>query len=141
MWGRIPIALACAALLAGALHDAYPEKTCARWALPALTLFGVASVFWWVGSGDLRPYLLLQLAPLVLIPLLHWQSGALTARRKAFAIAIVLYVLAKVTELNDAALLGAFEGISGHTIKHLLATLAAFVLAREYLRRDVLRQN
>lgn len=127
VWDRIPIALACGALLAGALRQAHPGS---RAALPLLLAAGIASVFWWKASGDLRPYLLIQLAPLVLIPLLQWQARAPLAQRKAFGLAIVLYVLAKLCELGDLALFEMWELTSGHTLKHLLAVAAALVLVR-----------
>jgi hypothetical protein len=132
---RLPIALACAAILAAALADAMPT---ARWHGAILTLlgsFGLLSVFWWHLSGDLRLYLLTQIAPLLLIPVLQWQSGAAPARRRAFAIAIGLYVLAKLCELSDKALFDGLAILSGHTLKHLLATAAAVVLARDFTMR------
>jgi hypothetical protein len=125
VWDRLPIALACAALLAGALPKV-------RMALPTLTAFAALSVWWWSATGDLRPYLLIQLAPLVLIPLIQWQTAAPMAQRKAFGLAIVLYVLAKFCELGDQALYESLTFISGHTLKHLLATLAAFTLASQF---------
>lgn len=125
VWDRLPIALACAALLAGALPKV-------RLALPLLVGFGALSVWWWSVSGDLRPYLLIQLAPLVLIPLLQWQSAAPMAQRRAFGLAIALYVLAKLCEVGDQALFEALGFISGHTLKHILATLAAFTLASQF---------
>lgn len=125
VWDRLPIALACAALLAGALPKV-------RLALPLLAAFAALSVWWWSATGDLRPYLLIQLAPLVLIPLLQWQSAAPMAQRRAFGVAIVLYVLAKLCEVGDQALFEALGFISGHTFKHMLATLAAFTLAGQF---------
>jgi len=129
LWDRLPIALACAALLAGALADASPRL---KLALPILVAFGISSVLWWCVTGDLRPYLLIQGAPLLLIPALQWQTGAPVARRTAFVIAIVLYVLAKMFELADGQVMDALALISGHTIKHLLAAGAAVVLVRQF---------
>jgi len=101
-------------------------------ALTMLAAFAALSVWWWNATGDLRPYLLIQLAPLVLIPLLQWQTAAPMAQRRAFGLAIVLYVLAKLCEVGDQALFDALGFISGHTLKHLLATLAAFTLAGQF---------
>ncbi len=129
VWDRLPIALACAALLAWALKNAYPKLT---WALPVLAVFGVLSVAWWAISGDLRPYLLIQVAPLVLIPLLQWQAGAPLGKRAAFGAAVILYVLAKLCEVADQSLFQALGAVSGHTLKHVLAALAAFVLIRQF---------
>jgi hypothetical protein len=132
LWDRLPIAVACAALLAGALKDAYPALTRA---LPVLVGFGVLSVLWWQATGDLRVYLLVQAAPLLLIPALQWQTGAPTGRRVAFTLAIILYVVAKLFEVADAQVFQVFGTISGHTVKHLLAALAAFVLIRQFERQ------
>ena len=95
----------------------------------ALSLYAVASVAWWVytdslGADDLRPYLLLQGLPLILIPL--WQAIYRAPRtdRLAFAAAMGLEVVANVAELNDPAIANALGFVSGHTLKHLIATLA-----------------
>ncbi|WP_426106941.1 hypothetical protein [Massilia sp. TSP1-1-2] len=133
-WDRLPIALACAALLAAAVRDAYPN-TKTQLPLLVLTGLGALSVFWWSWSGDLRFYLLIQAAPLVLIPVLQWQSGALMAQRTLFFVAIGLYVWAKLFEVADQAVFQALGFVSGHTLKHLLAVAAAFVLAFAFARR------
>lgn len=124
VWDRLPIALACAALLAMALRS--------RLALLLLVVAAVASVFWWRATGDLRAYLLLQGAPLVLIPLLQWQANVPVPQRRAFGLAIVLYVLAKLCEVGDHAGLALLQVVSGHTLKHVLAALAAAVLAHAF---------
>ena len=49
-------------------------------------------------------------------------------KRLAFALAIGLYVIAKIAELNDRLLFDLTGWISGHTIKHLLATAAAAII-------------
>lgn len=134
IWDRLPIALACVSLLAASLHEAFPARFAPLPTLAALCALGVASVFWWSATGNLGPYLLLQLAPLVLIPVLQWQTGAALAQRRALGIAIGLYVLAKLCELADGAILGAIHAVSGHTLKHVFATLAALVLARMIAR-------
>jgi hypothetical protein len=133
VWDRLPIALACGALLAAELRRAYPQ---ARAALPALLAIAVASVAWWSYSADLRPYLLVQVAPLLLIPVLHWQTRAAMDRRTAFVLAIVLYVVAKMFEIADGAAFNALGAVSGHTLKHVLAFAAAFVLVRQYSAKN-----
>ena len=88
----------------------------------------MAGVAWWAATGDLRPYLLLQAAPLLLIPLWQAQNAAPRRERLGFAIGIGLYVLAKAAELADAPILAATGFVSGHTLKHLLAAAAAAVI-------------
>ena len=122
VWDRIPISLACAGLLAGVWQDFSAQKN--QWPLViALSLFAVGGVVYWHFSADLRLYLSLQILPLVLIPI--WQWHAPKATRLAFAAAIALYVLAKVAELADHQIYAFLGFMSGHTLKHLLSTLAA----------------
>lgn len=139
LWDRLPIALACAGLLAGVRAET--RAASGRHLYPMLLAIGaVASVVWWYstelqGAGDLRPYLLLQGLPLILIPLWQVIHRAPATDRRSFGIAICLYVVAKVTELNDHELLEMLGWISGHTLKHLLATAAAAVLVNRLVQR------
>jgi len=139
VWDRLPIALACAGLLAAVRAETRPDASALRWTV-LLAAGAVASVAWWIltekhGQGDLRPYLLLQALPLLLIPL--WQAAyhAPHDDRIAFGMAIALYVLAKAAELSDHALFSALGSMSGHTIKHLAASAAAAVLVTQLRRR------
>lgn len=135
VWDRIPIGLACAGLLAGVRADTLPGSNVTL-ECTMLGAFSVASVLWWYyGGGDLRPYLLLQILPLVLIPV--WQSlaGVPRAERLWFAAGLACYVFAKAAELNDHELLRASGWITGHTLKHLLATVAAALIVIALVRR------
>ena len=139
VWDRLPIALACAGLLAGVRGETVPGANSARSAV-VLAAAALISVAWWyftdrTGHGDLRPYLLLQGLPLAVIPL--WQAiyKAPRADRLAFAVAISLYMLAKVAELHDQQIFALLHWIAGHTVKHLLATCAAFVIVANLTQR------
>ncbi len=135
VWDRLPIALACAGLLVAVRTESKPKTNEVLWSL-GLAMAAVASVFWWqvteaTGQGDLRPYLLLQGLPLVLVPL--WQANADAPRptRVAFGIAILFYVFAKLAELSDHAIYAPLGIVSGHTIKHLLATMSSAILVAQ----------
>jgi hypothetical protein len=139
IWDRLPIALACAGLLVGVRGDTQPGLKTELEAI-ILGFFAVASVAWWVytdrsGADDLRPYLLLQGLPLVLIPL--WQAiyRAPRADRIAFAAAMGLYVLAKLAEVLDHEIANMFGFVSGHTLKHLIATMATAAVVWGVTRR------
>jgi hypothetical protein len=135
VWDRLPIALACAALVAGVLADAIAERVPPAVVLAILLTLAALSVGWWHFTQDLRPYLAVQLAPLLLAPAIQWQAHRPVAERKAFGVAIVLYVLAKLCELADSQLYAVFGYVSGHTLKHLLATAAALALTMGIVRR------
>ena len=79
-------------------------------------------------TGDLRPYLLLQGAPLLLVPIWQWQGGAPGRIRVLFGIAIAGYVIAKACEVLDHQILAATGLVSGHTLKHLFAAMAAALI-------------
>lgn len=139
IWDRLPIALACAGLLVGVRGDTQPGLKTEIEAI-VLGFCAVASVAWWVytdrtGADDLRPYLLLQGLPLVLIPL--WQAihRAPRADRIAFAAATVLYVLAKLAEVLDHEIANVLGFVSGHTLKHLIATAATAAVVWGLTRR------
>jgi predicted membrane channel-forming protein YqfA (hemolysin III family) len=137
LWDRLPIALACAGLLA-AVHTE-THRASPKWLLAVLVVASVASCLWWYatdaeGAGDLRPYLFFQLA-LVLVPVWQWIDDSPRPDRIVFGIAVVLYALAKVFEIYDKQTYEALKFVSGHTIKHLLAAAAAMLLAANLVRR------
>lgn len=132
VWDRLPIALACAGLLAAVHVETFQPR---RWIVWGYGVAAVLSVVWWritdlSGTGDLRPYLFLQGLPLVLIPLWQWSSGRPLQERRAFGIAVLLYVAAKGFELADTLVYDAAAPLSGHTLKHVLAALAAASIIR-----------
>ncbi|MDP1609422.1 MAG: alkaline phytoceramidase [Sulfuritalea sp.] len=138
VWDRLPIALACAGLLAGVLGDVRGRDS--RGLVNWLALAAVASVAWWVftdlsGQGDLRPYLLLQVLPILLIPLWQWLYKAPGADRLAFGAALAIYVLAKFAELYDHEIAAVLGPVTGHTLKHLLATGAAALIVGRLVGR------
>jgi hypothetical protein len=140
VWDRLPIAIACAGLLVAVRAESKSNTNEVVWTV-LLTLAAVASVLWWQvteasGEGDLRPYLLLQGLPLVLVPLWQANAGAPRTTRVAFGLAVLLYVVAKIAELNDHAIYAQLGFISGHTIKHTLATLSSAILVAQLAWRE-----
>lgn len=138
VWDRLPIALVCASLLVAVRGDVRGGKH-TGW-LVILCVAAALSVWWWqyTGSGvvgDLRPYLLLQIMPLVLIPLWQWLHQAPRKDRQAFGAACALYVLAKAAEAADQHLFVSLAGLSGHSIKHLLATAGAALIVYRLTQR------
>jgi hypothetical protein len=98
-------------------------------------MLAIGSVFYWdwserVGQGDLRPYGLVQFYSGALIALiLALYPSAYTRARDPFDV-LGLYALAKLCEWLDRPILAALGGVSGHTLKHLVAGVAVFWLLR-----------
>jgi len=139
LWDRLPIALTCAGLLAGVWADTHRRSSvwpCTGWAV-----FAFAGVGWWwlserLGSGDLRPYLLLQALCMLLIPVWQYRRRSPLPERRAFGAALALYALAKLAEMQDHAIAHALGGtVSGHTLKHVLAAAAATLIVATLVRR------
>lgn len=130
VWDRLPITLAFVAFLDAILG----ERIGLRWAarlLPFLLLLGLASVLFWRQTGDLRLYLFVQFFPILIIPLLLTLFPARYTRTADFFVILGLYVGAKICELLDVAIFNLTGGfVSGHTLKHLLAAMAAYWVYR-----------
>jgi hypothetical protein len=96
--------------------------------LAPLALGAVASVLWWQATDDLRAYGLAQFLPMLLIPLM---LILLPGRRPATLLVwgIALYAIGKLAEVTDHTLFALGQILSGHTLKHLLAAIAATVIA------------
>jgi hypothetical protein len=124
VWDRLPMTLVFMSLLAWVLSQARSPRF-SVWLLIALVICGVASVLWWRVTGDLRPYALVQFGPVFLLLVVTW----FTPDRRYFLSLAGLYAAAKLMEAFDAAPYSMI-GISGHTLKHLLAALACYQIFR-----------
>jgi hypothetical protein len=93
----------------------------------AVLLLGAASVALWSVSGNLLPWALLQGGGMLLVlgfAACQPRNAALAVR---WAAVMAIYAVAKLLELGDGAVFAASgEWVSGHTLKHLVASLAAW---------------
>jgi len=127
VWDRLPMTVAFMGLFAAVLIDRLEVRD---WPLPLLVALGLASIAVWVLTGDLRFYGLVQFLPMVLMVwVLFWfpQGGIPVS---ALGWALGWYVAAKLAEWFDGEIMALTGVISGHTLKHLLAGLAAMGLLR-----------
>ena len=138
---RLPIAFAAGAIVAAAFSDRLGPKAGNRLLLPLLGL-GAASTLHWIysehlGKGDLRFYGFMQSYPVLIIPALVLATHDRYTRTTDLAIAGGLYGLAKVCEFLDKPIFLLGKVISGHTLKHLFAAAAAYVIARMLMKREI----
>ena len=87
--------------------------------------FGVGTT----GSIDLRPFLLLQLLPVLLIPAGVLSLPGRHTRSADWMIMLVAYAVAKAFDLADTAIFSATGWISGHALMHLSLAIVAGRLA------------
>lgn len=132
VWDRVPMAVAFASLVVLLIGERVAARAAALALTPAV-LVALGSVAWWAGSGDLRAYLAVQGYAVLVLPLLLWLVPDPQGRPAwPWWCLLAGYLLAKGAELADAPLY-AVLGVSGHTLKHLLAAagIAALVLRLE----------
>lgn len=125
-WDRLPMTLGFTAVFAAALAE-HLRPEIERALLPAAVVVGLASVGWWHYADDLRFYGWVQFSPFAAIVLVLIVYPGRFSHRAYWAYGLACYALAKAAEFGDLAIFSATSGaISGHSVKHLLAALAAF---------------
>ena len=97
---------------------------------PWLAATGPFSVVYWMlseraGIGDLRLYGLVHFYPMLLIPLLLWLFAPRYTRGRDLLVVLALYAAALVAERLDREVFAAGGWINGHSVKHVLAAVAA----------------
>jgi hypothetical protein len=142
LWDRLPMSIAFMAFCSAIIADRIDAKAGNGWLLPVLVGLGLLSLVYWVwteslGSGDLRFYGLVQFYPMLALPVVCWLFPEHRYPAGRYLVWVIAwYGLSKVLELLDGAvfdLLG--HTVSGHTLKHLAAAVATFVVLRFLLAR------
>lgn len=126
IWDRLPMAVAFMLLLTYILLRAriirmeeYKRATVIS------QIIGIGSVAIWALVDDLRLYGLVQFGSLLIILILTIRDG-LELNSTYNWYALLLYTGAKFCEHYDRLIYTTFYGISGHTLKHLLAATATY---------------
>lgn len=140
-WDRLPITIALMALVSSQIVDRISVRVGVSLLVPMLVI-GAATVVYWraterAGAGNLMPYVILQ-GYAVLIML--WLALALPSRytRSADILWIFAwYVLAKIFETFDEQVFRLGNIVSGHTLKHLAASMSGFVACAMLARRTL----
>lgn len=140
-WDRLPMTIAFMSLAAIVVGEHVDAKT-GKYVLWPLLAIGAASVLYWDWSegrdaGDLRLYGIVQFLPMLLIPVLLLTYRSAFDRTGFLWMVLTLYALAKGVEYLDREFYNLGETVSGHTVKHLLAALAATVLVYGIMKRRV----
>lgn len=128
---RLPMAVAFMALFSLILDERVMPGHAPHTLFPLLIL-GIGSAVYWYwtesnGAGDLRPYGLVQFLPMVLIPVILLLFSRSYLNTRYLLSALGLYLLAKVFEHFDGWLYVHSGVFSGHTLKHAVSGVAAFL--------------
>lgn len=135
VWDRLPMTVAFMGLFSALLSEHLGERLEPRLLLPAV-LVGIASVYWWKYSDDLRVYIWVQFAPLLAIPFVLAVFRGRYTHRHYLLYGVMFYALAKVAEYYDYGFYALSSSVmSGHSLKHLLAAVAPFFVYLMLRRR------
>jgi hypothetical protein len=134
VWDRVPMTITFMSFFAIIISNCINERWGSIFLLPLLVV-GVMSVLNWYfgelnGQGDLRLYALVQFFPMIAIPLIIFLYPTPRVLRVQVVGTIVLYAIAKFFEEKDGGIFNAGNIVSGHTIKHLFAAAAVFLILR-----------
>jgi len=139
LFDRLPMTIGFAGLFSIVTGEFVSTRIGRRLLLPLLVI-GIASVAFWAitesyGVGDLRPYALVQFLPMLLIPIILVAYRSASESTQYFWMMIAFYVVAKLCEHFDAEIFSLSEIVSGHTLKHLFASLTPATLLYALTRR------
>ena len=146
VWDRLPMTIVFMAFFTLIIMERIHHRI-GLWLCPLLLLTGAGSVLYWdytegLGHGDLRPYVLVQFLPLILIPLKLWLFPPRYSGLGYLGHTVGWYVLAKVLEHFDAAIFRIFhQTVSGHTLKHLAAAMAVYSMLNYIKNRQLLTER
>lgn len=132
LWDRLPLSVAFMAFFASIISERI-DRRAGLLALAPLMILGAGSVFYWHwteawGRGDLRPYFLVQFYPLAAVPFILILFPARYTRGSDIYGVIAWYAGAKGLELLDKMIYSQGQVVSGHTLKHLVAAVSAFLV-------------
>jgi hypothetical protein len=138
VWDRLPMTIAMAGFVGVLLVDRFDPKIIA--VVPVVMTLGIASVVQWGiseqhGQGDLRWYGLYQGMVMILAAELLLMFRSRERNFQVFALAALANLAAKVFELLDVLIYHLGGIVSGHTLKHLSASLGFVPLVIWVARR------
>jgi hypothetical protein len=145
MWDRLPMAAAITALVAATLAERVSVRAGLR-LLPLLVVLGAGSVLYWnwseqQGGGNLNFYIVVQFYSILVIILLAKLFPSRYSRGADIYAVLGWYALAKAVEMADQQIYDLGNLMSGHTAKHLLATVGAYWILRMLRRRTPISQR
>ena len=136
VWDRLPIAIAFMGLFIAILSEYVNPKIQRQFLIPSI-LLGFFSVLIWQLTDNLRFYLWVQFFPILSIPIVLVLYKGRYTHIRFFLYALILYLFAKLFELYDREVFSILsEQLSGHTLKHIFASLSVLSLYLMLQKRE-----
>jgi len=130
VWDRLPMTVSFMAFFSIVIAEFISVKLGRVFFVPLL-LAGFASIGFWFygelnGTGDLRPYVLVQFLPIILTPVILIFFHSSFDKTAANWWLLLSYIIAKLFEYFDAEVFEILGFISGHSLKHLVPQSVCF---------------
>jgi hypothetical protein len=133
-WDRLPMTIAFMSLIAAQLVERVSSRLGLTLLAPLLAV-GVASVVYWIatergGAGNVLPYVVLQAYAVGALLFLAAGYPSRYTRGSDIYGVFAAYLAAKVLEVFDREALAFGQVVSGHSLKHVAAAVAALLVCR-----------
>jgi hypothetical protein len=137
LWDRAAMAVAFAGMLGMAACDRVSGRA-GQW-LAATSLFaGLLAVVVWQHNGNVVPWAAVQFGGMALVLVLAMQPSFNDGVGLRLGAVVLVYAAAKALEMADPAVFALSGGlVSGHTLKHLVASLAAVPVLHALMAKSV----
>ena len=136
-WDRLPMTIGFMSLFIAILSE-YVNPNIGKFVLIPAILVGFSSVIYWHLIDDLRFYFWIQLIPLLTIPIVMILFKSKFTHQRYLIYALIFYLLAKITETYDKEIFSfIYQQISGHSLKHILASLGPLYIFFMIKKRKV----
>ena len=144
VWDRLPMTIAFMALCSIIIGEFTSIRLGSILLIP-LVSFGVLSVLYWhwteaAGQGDLRPYIIVQFLPMLVIPVILICFRPSFTKASGYWFLLLAYVIAKLFEHFDKEMHMATRFVSGHSLKHIVAAIGIYILLVSFVRRRAIEK-
>jgi hypothetical protein len=138
---RYGMTIAFAGLLGLATSSRVSERA-GQWLALAVLICGASSIQTWSALGNVLPWAILQYGGMALILALACLPARMGATSVSWLTVLLIYTLAKLLEHADQSVFEFTHGlVSGHTLKHLVASGAALPVLAAIRRANRLLES
>ncbi len=135
VWDRLPMTIAFTALMSIVISEFIDDKKGKLLFVP-FVLLGIISIVYWIELGDLRLYAFVQFYPILAIPVILILFKSEKNSPNGFWLLLIAYIGAKLLETYDFEIHNALKLVSGHSLKHISASVGIYLWIDSYIRQN-----
>jgi hypothetical protein len=136
VWDRLPITTTLAGLLMSQVGDRIDVRAANALLVPAVAI-AAYTVWYWQATDNVAPYLITQVFAAIATFAIALMLPSRYTWGAAIYWAFACFVLSKAFEALDQPIYRLLGVVSGHTLKHLAAAAAGFVICVMLARRTI----